>query len=207
MDSKNSESFFVKHIDPNPSEREINKGQKEVNPRENCLAGGKIIPVAIPPLEIVHSRSDGHRYFDITETVRKDQSVLVGRVYLENDVEARFSFGGLEIGDELDEIGLESAREFAAGDLFEHLHPGVQRGEEEPDFAQVDVRILVREVDLGDVELEAAGVSEPELVQGDYGVGIGSDLRETDLGRTVRNKKRDQKEKQKGAADHRHGRI
>ena len=86
--------------------------------------------------------------------------------------------------DLLDEIGLERARDLAADDLVEDVDPGVAGAEEEPDLFEVGFgfSVRVREGDSGDVEFEAARVGEPELVEGDRGAGVGSDLCGSDLG-------------------------
>ncbi|KAK8708706.1 hypothetical protein V6N13_059743 [Hibiscus sabdariffa] len=104
----------------------------------------------------------------------------MGILYMENDVEIRLPFERPQVIDELDEIGFESARDLPVGELLKHVHPCVKRAEEESDFAGIEVA-LVRESDLRDVEIEAAGVSEQELVNGYNGTGIGSDLRKTDF--------------------------
>jgi len=77
---------------------------------------------------------------------------------------------------------LESARDLLLLELLDHVHPGVARADEEADLGEVEVRVGVGEGDLRGVELEAACVCESELVQGDDGPVIGSDLGFADLG-------------------------
>ena len=64
-------------------------------------------------------------------------------------------------------------------ELLEDAEPGVEGAEEEAEFGEVEVG--VGEGDFGDVELEAAGVSEAELVEGDEGTVVVLDFGEADL--------------------------
>ena len=131
----------------------------------------------------------------MTKAVSEDEHVLIGVGFLVNGVEAGFPIERLEVGDDLDEIGTESARGLPVFEFLEHVHPSVTCAEEESNFGQVEVRVRVGESNLRDVELKAAGVGESELVERDKGAAIGSDFRETDLSKSKRNKKRDEKKK------------
>lgn len=119
---------------------------------------------------------------------------------MENGVEARYPIESLEVGDDFDKIGIENARDIGISKLLKQKEPRIACAEKESEIVQVKVRVIAWESDLRDIEFEAAIVSEPELIEGDYGTVIGSDLCETDLSKTKRNEMRDQKEKQKGAA-------
>lgn len=72
-------------------------------------------------------------------------------------------------------------------ELFEDVEPGISSAEEESEEGEVrvlvlGVRVLSGEGDMGDVEIEVAGVGESELVEGDCGSGVGSEGGESDLG-------------------------
>ncbi|KAK8587290.1 hypothetical protein V6N13_086284 [Hibiscus sabdariffa] len=172
-------------VNPNPCEGEVNEGRKETNTGENCFDGGAVFL----SLEIVHLRSDDHRYIGLIETISKHQRVSFGVVYSKNGVEARFPFERPEVVDDVHKIGIERARDFSEDELLKHVHPRVRRAEEESGLGQVEVRVLVRESDPRDVELKATGVTELKLIDGDYGAVVGTDIRKTNLSETKRNKK------------------
>lgn len=88
--------------------------------------------------------------------------------------------------DVLDEVGLESTSDLAVLDLLEDVEPGISGAEEESDLGEVEIRVLVRKVDVRDAELELTLVGKPKLVEGDNRTVIGSDIRRSDLSETKR---------------------
>ena len=180
VDSEHGQSLLVEHGDPDSGEDEVDQREDEVNPREHGLPGGEIVPATALPVEIVHRRGHVHRDREPTlETVREQEGVLIGVVFLENGVKLLRGFERVEGVDRLDEVGEEGAGDLAVLELLAHVHPGFEGAEEEPDPVEFEVRVGER--DRGHVELQAAPVREPELVEGDYAPVVGSDVREADL--------------------------
>lgn len=160
MDSKHRQSLVVENVYPNTGETGISQEEQEEDPREVRFTGGQVVPVAVPAFQIVHGGANVHRDFESGAAVAEEEDVLVGVGDTVDGVEA---IGGgvgefVEGEDFHDVLGIERA---SGRDFFEDLEPGVPGAEEEPDLGQFGLR---GEGDLGEVELEAAVVGEPELV-------------------------------------------
>ena len=180
VDSESGQALPVENGDPESSEGEIEKGEEEINPREDSPASGEIIASAGLAVEVVHGGSDVHGDLELLRVaVGEDEVVLVGVGLGVEGVEGVLAVEGVEGVDGLDEIGLEGAADLAVLKLLEHVEPGVEGAEEEAHDGEVEVG--VGEGDLGHVELKAAPVGEPELVKGDDGAVVVSDLGEADL--------------------------
>lgn len=77
---------------------------------------------------------------------------------------------GIESVDLLDEGGVEGAGDVGVLDLGEDVEPGIPGAEEEAEVGGINgVGARAGEGDVGDIELEAALVSETEFVEGDDG--------------------------------------
>lgn len=127
---------------------------------------------------------DGHGDFEIGDAVAEDESELIGFEFVDGGgVIVVFGWEFVEGEDGFDEVGIEGAVDIAVGELFEDVDPGVAGTEEESDFGEVWFgEVWFGEGEFGEVELEVAGVGEAELVEGDDGSAVGSDLHESDLG-------------------------
>lgn len=91
---------------------------------------------------------------------------------------------------------MESASDVSIFELLDDMHPGIAGAEKEADFGEIEIWVRVREGDFGDVELETAIVGEAELVEGDDGSVVGSDLVGSDLGGGEREEGRERKEEE-----------
>lgn len=116
-------------------------------------------------------RSDVHGDFDLLKAICQDECVLIG-VVLFKELSESFVVGGkgIESVDLLDEGGVEGAGDVGFFDLGEDVEPGIPGAEEEAEVGGINgVEVRAGEGDVGDIELEAALVSETEFVEGDDG--------------------------------------
>lgn len=91
---------------------------------------------------------------------------------------------------------MESASDVSIFELLDDMHPGIAGAEKEADFGEIEIWVRVREGDFGDVELETAIVGEAELIEGDDGSVVGSDLVGSDLGGGEGEEGRERKEEE-----------
>ena len=66
--------------------------------------------------------------------------------------------------------------DFALLELLQNVDPSIVDREEEAKLAELEVFGVVGEGDLEDIELQDAIMGEAELIEGDDGPPIGSDL-------------------------------
>lgn len=165
MDSENSEAFLIENVDPCGSEREIDDREEEIDLRKDSSSGGEIITATFLTFEIVHSRSNIHTDFNLLETIGEDERVLISIVLDDDGGEAAFfTLKFVEGEDLLNQIGLESARDLLFLNLLDHVNPSVSSAEEEADFGEIQIWVVVGKRYLRGVELETTGVSETEFV-------------------------------------------
>lgn len=87
-------------------------------------------------------------------------------------------------------MGLESARDVPILELLDDMNPGVTGGEEEAKLGKRRMgEGLVGESELGNGDLHGARVREAEIIKGDDGPRVGSQLCRADLGRSKRDER------------------
>lgn len=123
-----------------------------------------------------------HGNLEIGKAVGEDESVLIrGRDVVGISKSNGAGRKGVEGEEEFDGVGSEGTGELGVVDLLEDVKPTVTGAEEKTQSGELERGRVGGEGDGGNVEKEAAAMSEAELIQGDDAPHILPNLRGSDL--------------------------
>lgn len=209
MDTENGEPFLVEDVNPKAAKSEVHQREEEVNPRQKSFSSGEIVATLALAVEIVHGGSDVHGDLELWNTVGKEEDELIGVGLRKDSAEALLSgvvFEATEGVDLLDHVGIEGALDLSILQLLEHVEPRFAGAEEETHLRELRIGNRVGVGEPRHVELQAPCVGESELVEGNDGPVVVSDLGDPDLGEAQRDGNRHANEEEIDAGREGHGR-
>ena len=124
MDAKYSQPLLIEDVNPESSKCEIDQREEEIDPREYGSASGQIIAGLALTVEIVHSRSNVHRDFELClMTIGKYEIILISIVVLVKGIEGIGVVEVIEVVNGSDEIGLKSTANLPNFELLKNMEP------------------------------------------------------------------------------------